>query len=654
MLPIALLALVAGRRLRAEDRCRCRSSTAPKFPEFIAPAVPAALAGTPRPPASRSRGWRSCRPAISKNAEREFAAALKTTPAFYPAETGARLRRAGAQGSRRPRCRISIARSSASGATSSALVGRGQALLALDREADALVGVRSGAGRRSVARPTSARRVEVLQFRGARAGPGARARRRRAAGRLDEAARAYATRDRQLARQRVPVSRAGGRRAAAGRRPTRRSSTSARPSALDPSDARSLVQIGELLEARGDFDGAAKAYTDALAHRAERRRSKRSSTRVRARAELARLPAEYRAIEQAPQITRGDLAALIGVRLAPLLQAGRRRDAVRRSPTCATHWAGPGSWRSRAPASWSRSPTTRSSRARSCAASISRRRSAGCSRGSRRSTPAQPQPWQTRAAAVSGSRAEPPRVSGGVGGRRGRRDDDRRRTTAFQPSRSVTGAEAVEAIERLEALAGLPAPRSSATMTALTPANQLTLLRMLLIPAFVILVVYGDLGWALVVFATAGVTDALDGLIARRSGQKTSLGAWLDPMADKLLLVTTFVVLTLPGLGLANRLPIWLTVLIISRDVVIVADRGDREPGDRAAARSGRRSSARSRPPPTSSRPWWRCCSTTSATTPSIVDVVRLRVAGDHAGLGLPLHLARARGSSTSLRRQAR
>ena len=107
-------------------------------------------------------------------------------------------------------------------------------------------------------------------------------------------------------------------------------------------------------------------------------------------------------------------------------------------------------------------------------------------------------------------------------------------------------------------------------MTALTPANQLTLLRMLLIPAFVILVVYGHLGWALVVFATAGVTDLLDGLIARQTGQRTRLGAWLDPMADKLLLVTTFVVLTLPGLGLANRLPIWLTVLIISRDVVIV------------------------------------------------------------------------------------
>jgi cardiolipin synthase len=107
-------------------------------------------------------------------------------------------------------------------------------------------------------------------------------------------------------------------------------------------------------------------------------------------------------------------------------------------------------------------------------------------------------------------------------------------------------------------------------MNALTPANQLTLLRMLMIPAFVILVVYGELGWALVVFVAAGITDALDGLIARWSGQKTTLGAWLDPMADKLLLLTTFVVLTLPGLDLANRLPVWLTVLIISRDVGIV------------------------------------------------------------------------------------
>jgi cardiolipin synthase (CMP-forming) len=105
----------------------------------------------------------------------------------------------------------------------------------------------------------------------------------------------------------------------------------------------------------------------------------------------------------------------------------------------------------------------------------------------------------------------------------------------------------------------------------LTAANQLTILRMLLIPAFVILLIYGYRGWALVVFLVAAFTDLLDGLIARATGEKTELGAWLDPVADKLLLVSMFVVLTLPGLGLANRLPIWFTVLVISRDIAIVA-----------------------------------------------------------------------------------
>lgn len=104
----------------------------------------------------------------------------------------------------------------------------------------------------------------------------------------------------------------------------------------------------------------------------------------------------------------------------------------------------------------------------------------------------------------------------------------------------------------------------------LTAANQLTMLRMLLIPAFVILLMYGYRGWALVTFMTAGITDMLDGLIARRTGQKTTLGAWLDPMADKLLLLSMFIMLTLPDIGSANRLPLWFTILVISRDVAIV------------------------------------------------------------------------------------
>jgi cardiolipin synthase (CMP-forming) len=108
------------------------------------------------------------------------------------------------------------------------------------------------------------------------------------------------------------------------------------------------------------------------------------------------------------------------------------------------------------------------------------------------------------------------------------------------------------------------------TEPILTIANQLTFLRLLMIPAFVLCVVYGRFGWALVIFFVAGATDALDGLIARKANQRTSLGAWLDPAADKLLLVTTFIVLTLPNLGLPNRVPLWLTILIISRDIAIV------------------------------------------------------------------------------------
>lgn len=108
-------------------------------------------------------------------------------------------------------------------------------------------------------------------------------------------------------------------------------------------------------------------------------------------------------------------------------------------------------------------------------------------------------------------------------------------------------------------------------LSVLTAANQLTLLRILLVPVFALCMLYGMPGWALVTFGVAGVTDAFDGLIARWTGQQTTIGAWLDPVADKLLVATMFVMLTLPGLGLPQRVPLWLTVLVLSRDIVIVA-----------------------------------------------------------------------------------
>jgi len=100
--------------------------------------------------------------------------------------------------------------------------------------------------------------------------------------------------------------------------------------------------------------------------------------------------------------------------------------------------------------------------------------------------------------------------------------------------------------------------------------NLLSVLRMALVPVFVISVLDGDVRGALWVFAAAGITDALDGAIARIWRQQTVLGAYLDPAADKLLLVTSYVVLAIPNLHAGYVLPAWVTALVITRDVVIV------------------------------------------------------------------------------------
>lgn len=104
----------------------------------------------------------------------------------------------------------------------------------------------------------------------------------------------------------------------------------------------------------------------------------------------------------------------------------------------------------------------------------------------------------------------------------------------------------------------------------LTTANQLTILRIIFIPVFIILLTDGNTGLALGVFIAAGVTDVLDGIIARRFGQKTSIGTVLDPLADKLLMITSIVLLSLPQMGLPNVLPRWLMILLVSRDVFMM------------------------------------------------------------------------------------
>jgi cardiolipin synthase (CMP-forming) len=104
----------------------------------------------------------------------------------------------------------------------------------------------------------------------------------------------------------------------------------------------------------------------------------------------------------------------------------------------------------------------------------------------------------------------------------------------------------------------------------LNVANLLTVSRLVMIPAFVTAVYYHRFAWALIIFSVAAITDLLDGLMARALNQKTQLGAILDPMADKLLLVTAFIVLSFPGFTRTPALPFWLTAAAISRDVFIV------------------------------------------------------------------------------------
>lgn len=94
--------------------------------------------------------------------------------------------------------------------------------------------------------------------------------------------------------------------------------------------------------------------------------------------------------------------------------------------------------------------------------------------------------------------------------------------------------------------------------------NYITLGRIVLIPFFINFMIYGYHRGALAVFAAACVTDALDGLIARVTNSKTELGAFLDPMADKLLILSAFLTLVLLGM-----LPVWLVIIVVSRDMIL-------------------------------------------------------------------------------------
>lgn len=102
-----------------------------------------------------------------------------------------------------------------------------------------------------------------------------------------------------------------------------------------------------------------------------------------------------------------------------------------------------------------------------------------------------------------------------------------------------------------------------------TVPNQITLLRLGFLPFFLILVFYEEYRWALLVLVFVALTDAIDGFLARRLRQKSALGAYLDPIADKLLLSSSFIVL-----AMAKKIPWWLTILVLSRDILLLVVAG--------------------------------------------------------------------------------
>lgn len=102
-------------------------------------------------------------------------------------------------------------------------------------------------------------------------------------------------------------------------------------------------------------------------------------------------------------------------------------------------------------------------------------------------------------------------------------------------------------------------------MSVLNLPNTLTITRIVIIPMFITAIIYKRYDYALYLFMVAALTDIFDGLFARLKNQKTAIGTFLDPLADKFLLVTAFIVLSTYG-----WIPKWLTVTVISRDIIVI------------------------------------------------------------------------------------
>jgi tetratricopeptide (TPR) repeat protein len=329
--PLAVLLLAAISACAARPVLPPALPATLRYPEFVFPFVPVALRQTPGA-LQVEFGWRYLQNDDLRGAEREFTAAARRDPAFYPARTGEGY--------------VALARRNYEQAVAAfdaalqreeayvpALVGRGQALLELNRDNDALASFEAAV----TADPSLTdlrRRIDVLRFRNVQELI-EEARRAVDAGRFDEARVAY---DRALAAS--PDSAFLHRELGSVER--RRGNLDAalehlrRANELDPGDAAALIGIAETLDQQGDFAGAEAAYRKAASIDPGPDLDARIAAAA-AKAREAALPAEFHAIPASPAITRGDLAALLAVRFEDLLRSAPRREVV--ITDGASHWA---------------------------------------------------------------------------------------------------------------------------------------------------------------------------------------------------------------------------------------------------------------------------------------------------------------------------
>lgn len=416
-----------------------------RFPDFMFPAVPASMATAPAVSAHQ-RGWRLLQAGDLRNAERAFGQSLTQHAAFYPAEAGVGYVKLaeGAFDAAVTRFDRALARAPE---YVPALVGRGEALLALNRPDEA----RSSFVAALVLDPSLTalqRRVDVLQLRVIQEHV-ARGRQAAEGGRADEAREAYrkaiaispesAFLHRELA---VVEQKTGDLDAAFAH--------AGRALELEPGDTRAMLVLADVHEARGDLNGAAAMLQRIAAIEPSDTIAARLAA-VRERMLLASLPAEYAAIPALPSISRGELAALIGIKLQPLLKSARPSKAVVMTDTRA-HWA----------ASWilavtragvmepfanhtfqPSAPVRRGELARTAARALNLVLARN---------PALAKVWQTsreKFADLSQTHPNYPSASRAVStGVMSKLQGD-----TFQLTKPVSGAEAVQAVERLEALA---------------------------------------------------------------------------------------------------------------------------------------------------------------------------------------------------------